>query len=142
MKREATIKDICSSVCEWRPIDAVEWCRPRRDQIQLGITVIPEMVGRSDFAFQYDDLSRELLIPLDNHIAVQRIEFHQERPASGLLSGDRRGAAAAEEVEDVFAGARGVRSDRSACVAPSVTDVVAARKPGVSLLPWLVPRAG
>ena len=41
----------------------------------------------------------ELLPPLHNHIAVQRVEFHQERTASGLLGGDHGRAAAAEEVE-------------------------------------------
>ena len=49
-------------------------------------------------------LSRELFVPLDNHVAIQRIKFHQECPAAGLLGGDEGRAAASEKVEDVFAG--------------------------------------
>ncbi len=41
---------------------------------------------------------------LHDHVAVRRVQFHQEGVAAGLLGGDQSGAAAAEEVQDVFAG--------------------------------------
>lgn len=55
---------------------------------------------------------RKLLPPPHDHVAVQRIQFHQIRPPPGLLGGDERRAGAAEEVEHVFARARRVLQRR------------------------------
>jgi hypothetical protein len=48
------------------------------------------------------------LKPPDNDVAIKRVQFHQEPFASGLLRSDQRAAAAAEQVEHVFAAAGGV----------------------------------
>src|SRR5207249_11961414 len=60
--------------------------------------------GCSPFGF----VTRELLVALDDHVAVQRVQLHQEGPPAALLGGDQRRAAAAEEVQRVLALARGV----------------------------------
>src|SRR5262249_49629001 len=50
----------------------------------------------------------ELLVPADDDVGVERVEFHQERLAAGLLGADECAAAAAEEVQHVLAAARAV----------------------------------
>jgi hypothetical protein len=49
-------------------------------------------------------LTREPFVAHDDHVAVERIEFHQKGPAAVLFGGDERTSAAAKEVKDVFAG--------------------------------------
>jgi hypothetical protein len=46
--------------------------------------------------------ARQLLPALDDSVSAHRIEFHQKRPATGLLSRDQHRAAASERVEDLL----------------------------------------
>ena len=48
-------------------------------------------------------LAGEFLEPTHDHVAVQRVDLHQEGPSPGLLGGDQRAAGSAEEIEDVLA---------------------------------------
>ena len=48
----------------------------------------------------------EFFKPLDDDVAIRRIEFHEKRVSARLLGGDQRGARAPEQIEDVFTGKR------------------------------------
>jgi hypothetical protein len=52
------------------------------------------------------DGCQELLPALHDDVAVERVEFHQERAAAELLGGDEREAGADEGIEDDVAGLR------------------------------------
>src|SRR5947209_7223357 len=65
--------------------------------------------GSSRTGFAPSLLTGELLPPGHDHIAVKRVELHEEGAPSCLLGGDQGRAAAAKEVQDVLPRARGVR---------------------------------
>ena len=48
-------------------------------------------------------LAGEVLPPGDDHIAIRRIEFHEERLATRLLRANERRSTAPEQIQDVFA---------------------------------------
>ena len=50
----------------------------------------------------------ELFKALDDHVAIQGIDLHQQGTPRRLLGRDERRAAAAKEVQDILTGQRGV----------------------------------
>jgi hypothetical protein len=67
-----------------KPVDSAL----RFDGLMFERVVGNELVAR--FVYANGPFACERLPPLDDHVAIKRIEFHQERLASGLLAGDQR----------------------------------------------------
>src|SRR5260370_3766239 len=53
-------------------------------------------------------LAREFLETLDDHVAIERIDFHQECAPPSLFGGDQGRTAAAEQVEHMLTRTRGI----------------------------------
>src|SRR5262245_39106580 len=61
--------------------------------------------------------SGKVLPALDDYVAIEGVNFQKESVPASLLGPDESGAAAGEEIENVFATARGVlnRADGQVC---------------------------
>src|SRR5262249_54955564 len=83
-------------------------CSPLRlrpaAKVQPSSTRVHRSGGASAQALRL--LTRELLPALHDDIAVERVDFHQVGSPPGLLCRNQGRAAAAEQIQDVFAGTR------------------------------------